>query len=387
MDMTKAFDLVCHSLLFKKLLERGLPPIFIRMLLFMYTFQVANVRWGGKYSMNFSVANGVKQGAVLSAILYCLYTDGLFQLLRKKKIGCWIQGVFCGVLGYADDIMALCPSREGLQQMMSTCEEYAREHNLQFSTHIDPKKSKTKCLAFLKKNRELKKIVLNGDCLPWWDSGKHIGNTIENNLNGMKKDIGIKRASYVQRNCEINQEFFFSNPMTRIHLNKIYNFSFNGSPLWDLFGDSSETMEKTYNISVRTMLKLHRDTHCYLIEPLTREPHLKFVLIKRFLQFKQQAMKCNKVIMKKLFQIFKFDSRSITGSNYRKIMLLCNKNSIEDIDCSDIDALSYRKCPESEEWRISLINELSDARMNPAEVLPGFSSEEIEDLLNFACIS
>ena len=175
--------------------------------------------------------------------------------------------------------------------------------------------------------------------------------------------------------------------MTRIHLNKVYNFSFNGSPLWDLFGDASETLEKTYNISVRTMLKLHRETHCYLIEPLTNEPHLKFVLFKRFLQFSDQIMKCNKGIMKTLFQKFKFDSRSITGSNFRKIMLLCDKHSIEDISITDIDALSYRNCPQNDEWRISLISELADARMNPNEVLPGFSAEEIEDLVNYACIS
>ena len=83
----------------------------------------------------------------------------------------------------------------------------------------------------------------------------------------------------------------------------------------------------------------------------------------------------------------KFDSRSITGSNYRKIILLCDKNSIEDIGYPGIDALSYRKCPQNDEWRISIISELADARMNPNEVLPDFSSEEIEDLLNYACIS
>ena len=81
--------------------------------------------------------------------------------------------------------------------MINTCEQYAASQNLQFSTNIDPKKSKTKCLAFLKKERDLKKIVLDGNDLPWWDSGKHIGNHIENALNGMQKDIRTKRATYI----------------------------------------------------------------------------------------------------------------------------------------------------------------------------------------------
>ena len=44
MDMTKAFDLVKHSLLFKKLLAAGLSVIFVRLLLFIYMNQFANVR-------------------------------------------------------------------------------------------------------------------------------------------------------------------------------------------------------------------------------------------------------------------------------------------------------------------------------------------------------
>ena len=36
MDMTKAFDLVKHSLLFNKLLQAGLPLIFLRLLMYIY---------------------------------------------------------------------------------------------------------------------------------------------------------------------------------------------------------------------------------------------------------------------------------------------------------------------------------------------------------------
>ena len=73
MDMTKAFDLVRHSLLFRKLIKAGLSLIFVRMLLFIYIMQTANVRWNGEVSSMFNLANGVRQGGVISAILYFLY--------------------------------------------------------------------------------------------------------------------------------------------------------------------------------------------------------------------------------------------------------------------------------------------------------------------------
>ena len=42
MDMTKAFDVTMHSLLFYKMLKAGLSAIFVRLLIFIYTEQFAN---------------------------------------------------------------------------------------------------------------------------------------------------------------------------------------------------------------------------------------------------------------------------------------------------------------------------------------------------------
>ena len=66
MDMTKAFNMVRHSLLFKKLIAAGLSIIFVRLLLYIYVNQFDNVRGNGNFSSIFSIANGIRQGAILS---------------------------------------------------------------------------------------------------------------------------------------------------------------------------------------------------------------------------------------------------------------------------------------------------------------------------------
>ena len=73
MDMSKAFDTVRHSVLFEKLLAQGLPCIIVRYMLITYRLQQANVKWNNEVSEFFKIRNGVKQGAVLSAVLYCIY--------------------------------------------------------------------------------------------------------------------------------------------------------------------------------------------------------------------------------------------------------------------------------------------------------------------------
>ena len=136
----------------------------------------------------FTLANGVRQGGVISAILYCFYVNDLFALLRQRGEGCWIQGTFCGIYVYSDDNFLLAPSLHGLQCMLTTCEEYASEHNLKFSTDANPSKCKTKCLAFTFKKRELKQMMLCGNPLPWVENCKHLGNYLENRYDGMKQD-------------------------------------------------------------------------------------------------------------------------------------------------------------------------------------------------------
>ena len=77
------------------------------------------VTWNGNYSAEFNIKNGVKQGAVLSALLYCVYVDDLFLRLRKNRQGCWINGEFMGIFGYSDDKVLLSPTLDGLQNMIN----------------------------------------------------------------------------------------------------------------------------------------------------------------------------------------------------------------------------------------------------------------------------
>ena len=84
-DCTKAFDTIKHSKLFKKMIEAGCPLILIRLLIVIYWNQMADVRWENSFSKEFNLKNGVKQGAVLSPLLFCFYMNDLFKVLKKIK--------------------------------------------------------------------------------------------------------------------------------------------------------------------------------------------------------------------------------------------------------------------------------------------------------------
>ena len=269
-DCTKAFDTVVHSKLFQKLLDAGVPKIIVRLLMVIYRNQAANVRWKGMNSEDFPIRNGVRQGAVISPIFFSFYMDDLFGLLKSSGSGCVIGNYYAGCFGYADDLLFLCPSRTGLQEMLKIAQDYVKEHNIAFSTHPDPAKSKTKGIIFSRKPLRYSPdpLVLDGNPLPWIEQAKYLGNTLSSIPDGWSKDAKQKRAQYIERNIEINQEFPSAHPDVKCRINRIYNSSFPGSALYDLTADSSSHLVNSWSVSVRQMWGLPHHAHRYLITQL-----------------------------------------------------------------------------------------------------------------------
>ena len=86
LDATNAFDRVEYCKLFNGLLRSNLPTVYIRLLLNMYTNHVTRLSWNGICSRPFVVRDGVKQRAVISPILFCIYLDSLLGALQKLRI-------------------------------------------------------------------------------------------------------------------------------------------------------------------------------------------------------------------------------------------------------------------------------------------------------------
>ena len=119
-------------------------------------------------SEDFLIRNGVRQGAVISPIFFSFYMDDLFYLLKSSGNGCVVGNYYAGCFGYADDLFFLCPSRSGLQEMLEIEQKYVEEHNITFSKHPEPAKSKTKRIILSKNPRKFipNPLVLDGNPLP-----------------------------------------------------------------------------------------------------------------------------------------------------------------------------------------------------------------------------
>ena len=65
-------------------------------------------------------------------------------------------------------------------------------------------------------------------------------------------------------------------------------------------------------------------------------------------------------------EYIKRDARSITGSNLRNLLLISDKDDIDDLTAGAIDNLRYHEVNEVDRWRIDAILELNDVKFDQA---------------------
>ena len=133
LDASKAFDLINHSILFNKLIKRGVCGYLIRIIIYWYETQTMCVRWGNLTSGSFNVSNGIRQGGILSPLFFNVYVDDLSVQLNKLNIGCISKDMIINHLMYADDLVLISPSTAGLQQLIDICQRFGVAHDIIFN--------------------------------------------------------------------------------------------------------------------------------------------------------------------------------------------------------------------------------------------------------------
>jgi len=170
LDATKAFDRVNHYTMFTILYRRGLPAVFVNLLINWYNKLSAQVRWNGLMSRVFCIKSGVRQGGILSPSLFNVYVNSILVTLRLNGLGCYIKKCYVGCLMYADDLLLMSASVVQLQRMLDVCGRIGNDLGIQFN-------SKKSCCMIVGPNLTIgpASITLNGGTIAWVDKFKYLG--------------------------------------------------------------------------------------------------------------------------------------------------------------------------------------------------------------------
>ena len=378
LDLSKAFDLVTFSKLFSKLHNR-IGPIFIRLMAYIYIFQSCCVDWYGTKSKPFNVSCGIRQGAVLSPILFSIYIDDLFHVLSPSGFGCHINDLFYGIVGYADDLVLLSPDFRGLQCMLNITKSFLDNLGLKISVNrIQPQKSKTKCLAFGLKRDPQMSIKLDDFNIPWCDTYKHLGHTLYRD-GSLKLDVDLKKRSFIGTFFELKQELKSPHPLVLMNLVMVYLSHFYGSNLWNLFDIPDICI--SWNRIVRMVFNLPMCTHRYLLEPYSGFTHVLTLLTNRFMKFYNTLYFSSKNIISNLRLCQERDCRSIFGLNIQNICL--HDDTLNIRQCQKY-SVKYFPINDNDLWRVDILRDLIN--LNETSLVGNFSSDELNHMVNYvAC--
>jgi exonuclease III len=247
LDASKAFDRVNHWTLFRRLIDRGIPLYLVRFLLYWYRNQEFCVRWSSELSSAFNVHNGVRQGGILSPLLFNIYTDNLSGDLTSCNVGCNINGNFMNHLFYADDFTLLAPSPKALQTLINICTEYGMDNDILFNS------TKT-CVMIFKSPRTKVSVPLfymNDNILQEVSQYKYLGFIVTNDKRDKKDMMRQLRGIYTRGNVLV-RNFSQCHIDTKITLFRSYCAGLYCAQLWSQYSKNDYTkLKASYNNSFR----------------------------------------------------------------------------------------------------------------------------------------
>ena len=137
-DFKAAFDSIDRKRMYEILLFFGMPDKIVQLIEDMYCDSNCVVRIDGKCTSSFPVVTGVKQGALLSPILFNIVLDMILGEAMQGCEGVLVENTRITDLDYADDIALLADNATDMQRMMDRLDMFARQVGL----HISAEKTK-----------------------------------------------------------------------------------------------------------------------------------------------------------------------------------------------------------------------------------------------------
>ena len=129
-DLSKAFDKIPRDILLFKLRDVGITGKIYNIIRNIYSGDEACLKIDGKVNKSFRITQGVRQGCVLSPLLFNIFMAGLAKNLSASDSGLKLDSKKINSLFWADDIVLLSENQSDLEKLLKMVSEYCNTNKL-----------------------------------------------------------------------------------------------------------------------------------------------------------------------------------------------------------------------------------------------------------------
>ena len=266
--------------------------------------------------------------------------------------------------------------------MLKVTENFAGKHNIVFSTHENPDKSKSKCIWFNGKSGDCRypeKLHFDGKELPWVKSALHLGHKLTQECN-MKQGAWVSRAKFIDKSVDIKEMFHFANPNQIVTAMDTYCNDWYGSCLWDLFGVRAKQCYTAWNVALRLAWDLPRTTHRWVVEHLLQGDvrSARDRVMQNYVGFLGRLGKSTSWEVRIVSEIVSRDAASTTGRNISKMSKEFGQDPRQWSAKAYGQFLTKSCVPPEEYWMADLLQNMMDEKF--LEKQDSEAEEELETL-------
>src|SRR3569623_1347377 len=135
LDIKKAYDKIWRDGLWKRLIEFGITGKMWRVLHNLYMVVESCVLVGADRTEWFPLEAGLRQGCILSPILFAVFIDGLARVVKTANTKQTLADLKVSILLFADDLVLIAHNRKELQKLLDFVFEYSQEWLRIYHTH------------------------------------------------------------------------------------------------------------------------------------------------------------------------------------------------------------------------------------------------------------
>jgi hypothetical protein len=163
-DVAKAYDKVWRDGLWYKLWKAGIRGKMWRTLRNLYRKVESSVLLGKNRTDFFNIEVGLRQGCILSPLLFNIFVSDLRDYLQSLGRGVKWGNTRISMLYFADDIVLMAESKEDLELLLDAVFQYSLKWRLKFNY------DKCNVVVF---DFQRKKVISHGNCNQICTCGNH----------------------------------------------------------------------------------------------------------------------------------------------------------------------------------------------------------------------